>query len=479
MISLTKWAEHFIILPDGNPIKFEPYQKQILDHCFSFDGNGKLPYQVIIYSCPKKSGKTTVNAIVMAYWSYNIEIPNELIVSANKKEQAVARAFRELKGFIQRNPVLSTEAASITGNRINLNNGTIVTAIPVDYSGEAGANQGLVSHDELWGLVTELQRRLYDELTPVPTRINSIRFITTYAGFEGESALLEDLYHQIFDEQHNVKKEVSQPLGQDFPAYAKGDLFVYWDHKPRMPWQTPEYYVSQKQQLRLNTYLRLHENRWVSSESSMFDMEKWDSCIDEDHSPPLPDKSIHLWVGVDASTKKDRSAVLSVFRDGSKVKLGPKRFWQPTAADPMDLEETMESYLLELNKGYTLISVKYDPFQFHRSAMTLAKKGLPMVEYPQTTTNLTEIGQNIYDLVQYRNIILYPCKDLRFEATCAIGKETTRGVRIVKEKLSHKVDQIVSLAMAALDAAKERDGLMPEFNRQRHTYKCERKATLP
>jgi phage terminase large subunit-like protein len=246
-----------------------------------------------------------------------------------------------------------------------------------------------------------------------------------------------------------------------------------------MPWQTPEYYVSQKQQLRLNTYLRLHENRWVSSESSMFDMEKWDSCIDEDHSPPLPDKSIHLWVGVDASTKKDRSAVVSVYRDGSKVRLGPKRFWQPTAADPMDLEETMESYLLELNKGYTLISVKYDPFQFHRSAMTLAKKGLPMVEYPQTTTNLTEIGQNIYDLVQYRNIILYPCKDLRFEATCAIGKETTRGVRIVKEKLSHKVDQIVSLAMAALDAAKERDGLMPEFNRQRHTYKCERKVTLP
>jgi hypothetical protein len=123
---------------------------------------------------------------------------------------------------------LSTEAASITGNQITLNNGTIVTAIPVDYSGEAGANQGLVSHDELWGLVTELQRRLYDELTPVPTRKNSIRLITTYAGFEGESALLEDLYHQIFDEQHNVKKEVSQPLGQDFPAYAKGDLFVYW-----------------------------------------------------------------------------------------------------------------------------------------------------------------------------------------------------------------------------------------------------------
>ena len=39
---------------------------------------------------------------------------------------------------------------------------------------------------------------------------------------------------------------------------------------------------------------------------------------------------------------------------------------------------------------------------------------------------------------------------MRFEATCAIGKETGRGIRIVKEKSSQKIDQIVSLAMAAL-----------------------------
>ena len=77
-----------------------------------------------------------------------------------------------------------------------------------------------------------------------------------------------------------------------------------------------------------------------------------------------------------------------------------------------------------------------------------------MTEYPQTVGNLTECGQAIYDLVEYGNILLYECKDLRFEASCSIGKETGRGIRIVKEKSTQKIDQIVALAMASSGATK-------------------------
>jgi phage terminase large subunit-like protein len=263
--------------------------------------------------------------------------------------------------------------------------------------------------------------------------------------------LLEDLYSQVFKDTGEVKDGVTRPLGDGLPCYAVDGMFVYWDHEPRMPWQTPVYYSSQRSSLRPNTYLRLHENRWVSSESGLFDMDRWDACTDPEHFPPLPDKRISLYVGVDASTKRDRAAVVSVYREGGKVKLGPKRFWQPSAADPLDLEDTMESYLLELHRGYHLLRCNYDPIQFHRSAMTLAKKGLPMQEYPQTVPNLTECGQNLYDLVQGGSIVLYPCKELRKEAVSAIGKETTRGVRIAKEKTSQKIDQIVALAMGAVE----------------------------
>ena len=41
---------------------------------------------------------------------------------------------------------------------------------------------------QLWAYDTEADRRLWEELTAVPARRNSIRFITTYAGFENESS---------------------------------------------------------------------------------------------------------------------------------------------------------------------------------------------------------------------------------------------------------------------------------------------------
>lgn len=467
---IVEWCERSIILPTGEPISFEDHQKRILKHVFTFDEDGKLPYSIIVYSCPKKSGKTAVNALVMTYWAYNIEPPNEIITAANKRDQAIARGYKETRGYIERNPALLNEADKITDREIKLKNGTTIIAIPNDFQGEAGSNHGLTVWDELWGFTTERDRRLYDELTPVPTRKNSIRFITTYAGFEGESELLEDLYHVIFNADGSVKEGIDRPLGKDFPAYAKGEIFMYWDHEARMSWQTPEYYETQKKQLRANTYLRLHKNLWVSSESGLFDMEKWDRCVDPDYRPPLPNKSTQLWVGVDASVKKDRSAVVSVYREGDKIKLGPKRFWQPSPNDPMDLEETMEAYLLELYRGYILLSVKYDPFQFHRSAATLKKKGLPMEEYPQTSSNLTEIGQNLYDLVEYGNIVLYPCRDMRYEATCAMAKETGRGLKIMKEKSTQKIDQIVALAMAALDVPKVESGIISNFDPKIHTY---------
>ena len=460
-IDVVEFAENLIILEDGKRICFEPHQKKILRHVFSFDTSGKLPYSMIIYSAPKKSGKTTVGGIVTVWFGSCVDAPTELLICANDLEQSTGRTYKSARRFFERNPILRQECVTIGKTEIELRNGTIITAIPVDYAGEAGANQSLALFDELWGYRSERSRRLFEELTPVPTRKNSLQFITTYAGHEGESELLEEQYHKIFNDDGTVKDGIERPLGEDLPCYAKGDLFVYWDHEARMPWQTPEYYESQKQHLRTNTYLRLHKNMWVSSESGLFDMERWDGCVDPDHSPPLSDRSIKLWVGVDASVKKDRSAVVSVYRDDDKLKLGPKRFWQPTSADPMDLEETMEAYLLDLKRGYVLAKVLYDPFQFHRSATTLSKKGLPMEEYPQTGSNLTACGQNLYDLVTYRNIVLYACKDLRHEATCAIAKETGRGLRIVKEKSTHKIDQIVALSMAAFGVTSQKEPLAP------------------
>ena len=460
MIHICQFIDEFAIREDRQPLQLEDHQRKILEEAFRCDEDERFVYRTIIYSAPKKSGKTAINSLVCLWWSFCIQPPDEIIIAANDLDQSVSRVFDATKGFINRNPVLK-QKADLQRLLIRFDNETTIKAIPSDYTGEAGANQGLCSYDELWGAMSEKARRLYEELTPVPTRKNSVRFISTYAGWEGESILLEDLYGRVFDKQGNVKPGVQRPLGEDFPVYTVGDLFMYWDHEPRMPWQIPEYYESQRADLRVNTYLRLHENRWVSNESSLFDMEDWDDCVDPEHRPPLPDKAIRLYVAADASVKKDRSAVVSVYRKNNMIHLGPFRTWQPSSREPMDLEATMETYIKDLANSFHVVEVRYDPYQFHRSATTLQQAAVNMVEFPQTVGNMTEAGQALYDAVKHRTLKLYGDDQFREEAKFAVGKETPRGMRIVKEKASHKIDAIVALAMAVLASSSSGEKVTP------------------
>jgi phage terminase large subunit-like protein len=440
---IVKFAEQQFILADTRkPIVLEEHQKKILRDCFTPDEKGKFPYETVIYSAPKKSGKTCIGALLSVWWSLSQEPDNEIKVVANDLEQSVSRVYKVARKAFELNPNLK-RSATITAKQIALTNGTVIDALSCDYAGEAGANQGLTVWDELWGYASENARRLWDELTPVPTRLNSIRFVCTYAGWENESELLWELYKRGL---------AGKRLYDDLPVYADGDLYMYWDNEPRMPWQTPQYYKKQRANLRTNTYLRLHENRWTSNEDSLFDIQNWDACIDEQHRPLLPAWDIPLSIGVDASVSGDSSAVVATYYDTDKAKivLALHRKWQPSKREPMDLEETIEKYLLEVWERFRIHVIRYDPYQLHRSAMTLRKKGLPMEEFPQTTGNLTEMGQNLFDLVKHKSIILYPDDDLRRHAQNSMGKETARGWRITKGKASHKVDLIVALAMSAL-----------------------------
>jgi phage terminase large subunit-like protein len=96
--------------------------------------------------------------------------------------------------------------------------------------------------------------------------------------------------------------------------------------------------------------------------------------------------------------------------------------------------------------------VKMPPHGF-RVISLLQKSGLRLTEFPQTIPNLTAMSQNLYDLIEFGNLKLYPDRELRREATMTVGKERGRGLRIVKEKSTHKIDQIVALAMGSYAAS--------------------------
>lgn len=442
-------------------IVLEPHQRAILRHAFTKGKDGRFPYTTIAYSTLKKSGKTElasgINLWVGLTWDANLE----LFCCANDYEQAQGRVFAGTVRALQMNPRLAP-VCKTTQNRITFPNGTTLAALASDYAGAAGAQRlALSTWDELWAYTTESSRRLYDELTPIPTLKNSLRFITTYAGFEGESELLWELYERVVRKGEKVPPEELE--GLDLPVFRDGSTLVYWDSLEtageacrRMPWQQgadgDRYYEEQARELRPNAYRRLHWNLWTSNEENFLDPDQWDACVDPDHRPILPDKSVVLDVGVDAAIKHDQASVVAVTYDAEerRVVLARHRTFQPTPEDPLDLEETLEAFLQELARGYTLRSVYYDPYQFHRSATTLKKEGLPMIEWAQSSPNLTAMGQNLYELVQYQNMRLYSDTAMRQAATQAVALETPRGWRIAKEKSVHKIDVLIALAHASL-----------------------------
>jgi hypothetical protein len=312
----------------GQPFKLFPFQEEILNLAFAFDEAGKLPYDTILFSCPKKSGKTTLNAALTMYWAFTQEAPNECILVANDLEQSKARAFASCEGIITHNPELKAEC-EIQQKNIFLDNGTAITAISSDYESASGSNHGWVSYEEIWAVTSEKGRRLFEELTSVPTRKNSVKFIATYSGFEGESELLMDLYKKAVgkDEHPDGQGERIHP---DLPVYVNREarIFCYWDHEPRMPWQTQSYYDSQRKTLRPATYLRLHRNQWVSSESRFIDEATYDACV----SPGRPDVSGSLFIGVDAAIRKDTLACVAVKYDkgSDRLVLADVKIWKPT-----------------------------------------------------------------------------------------------------------------------------------------------------
>ena len=93
-----------------------------------------------------------------------------------------------------------------------------------------------------------------------------------------------------------------------------------------------------------------------------------------------------------------------------------------------------------------------------------------MVEFPQTTSNLTEASTNLYELIKGANLITYADNEIRLAVNRTVAVEMSRGWRIAKEKASHKMDVVVALAQAALGAVKRDSSRLASITRFRRTH---------
>jgi hypothetical protein len=431
---LSTWLDIAFPLPDGDPVA-----SNIMD------------------LRNKKQGKSATAGAVGLYMALRKPY-SEVVIIAADKDQAKDRVLRSIKYAVEHGPL--SDHAKVLKDAIEFDNKSVILAMPSDWQSSAGGNYSAVLFDELHAWTYESQRRIFDELIIPPTQKAGVRWVASYAGFEGESNLLKDWWKLA---------EQGQPISQELPIFhnKQASLLAFIDKGEaswRMPWMTTEYIDSIRTTERPNTFRRIWLNEWVSSESQFIPTGSWEACYSDEVKPLLPGQKRRIVVGADASTSRDLTALVGVeynqksasndvvFTRVWKPKKGILRFGKPT----IDLEETIGAEVIRLHKEGQLAAVILDPYQLHTLAIKWEKMGIKVIELAQNAGRV-ESDQALHDSIIGGSIRHYNDPVLNEHIKNAVAVETARGIRLAKEKTSQKIDGAVALSMAlhgALDHRK-------------------------
>jgi phage terminase large subunit-like protein len=482
-LDIVTWAEsEFLVSEDDgsvHPIVLEPHQRAILR--FVFPLGKPSPFSTVIYSTPKKGGKTTTAAVVGRYQAEQTKL-GEIYTLANDEEQAKTRVFEAIEKSISLSREYDPRRRNLRGQwRILeremkcLTSSSSIKALASEYRGSAGMNPTLTIFTELWGYTSDAAKRLWVETTPSPTRAVSMRWVETYAGFQGESELLEDLYnlglagHQLNANELGDWSAFGEAPNWDslVPCWVNeaAGLFMYWDSGlmcRRMPWQRGEkgaqYYREQEATLTPNQFRRLHWNEWVGAESEFIPIEWWDANLDP--FPLIPGEKTPLVIAVDASVTGDCTALTVVSRHSQhKDHICERltRTWVPSdqPGAKMDYAATVTPIVDALVRDYHVMEIGYDPYQLHHWA-TEQRKKTPAAWYREFGQGEERLraDKGFYDLIRDGKLHHTGNPQLREHiqnCVAKIPKGEDNKLRLEKKAASRKIDGAVALSMACAE----------------------------
>lgn len=439
------WIESQFYIPETNaPIQLEPYQRAVIQEALRRDESGDFIYSLVLYSDLKKSAKSTIAAAVSLYLAWCNAWESVRIV-ANDLKQADSRTFFYIERAIRLNPYLN-QHCKVKQYHITTPKHTTITAIPVDPKGEAGGGDLITCFTELWAAKNEAAKRLWSETTLSPLKFGkSLRWAESYAGFEGESPILEQLYETGVEQGRVV--DVGIP-GLELYANDSARMLTLWNTQPRCPWQTPEYYAQEAAVLTESEFNRMHRNQWASSEDIFVPLDWWEAC-----KQPMPEASDRdQWViGIDAGISSDSFGIVGVVRHGDMVYKRYVREWKPPKGGVIDFREP-EAELRRLAKEHRVVCFTYDPYQLHDFATRLRNDGVGWFkEFPQGQDRLKSDKQ-LYDTIRERRMIHDGDTALTQHIANANAKTEGDKLRIVKRQEHLKIDLAVALSMASYTA---------------------------
>lgn len=474
--TISEFAQSAYYIPSDPPTTIRLLLHQII--ILEIALNPANEFINILFTTIKKSGKTALAGLVARYMTQFSGPFSEVFCLANDKQQAAGRIYEAALNSLLLTPGYDTARRVLPDQwhvtdslSTHLPTNSRMKAVPIDYKGEAGSNPTATLWSELWGLTTKAQKRMFSEMTPVPTR-RSIRWMETYAGHTGESDILQGIWNTAtLPEQgsHRVTRdELLSVYGYEWPFDEEWDpelplyvnksasMFAYVDQGPRarrLPWQTDLYYQQQAKSLPDHQeYIRLHENEWISAVSEFVPIEWWKACVDNDLPPLTKDEPIVL--AGDASVDHDGTALAVVTRHPTiptKLALRAIHLWQPTRTNPIDYGETIEAEIRRYCEHYNVIQFAYDPYQLHDMSTRLKR------EFVCWTKPFGQMGQRLeadkafQDRIRDRGISHHGDQIMDKAISNSAAKRVINDnskLRIIKKSPEALIDPCVATSMA-------------------------------
>ena len=442
----SEWIqEHFYLYDTRQPVTLYDSQIRPLNRALERDDQGRYRYDTIVWSWMKKSAKSTIMAAVAHYICTHK--PNAVVYFiGNDLRQATSRTGFYLRESIKlgrkvHDPTYKGVKVPVReSGTIHYPNGSRVEMLPIDPEGEAGSNYDMCVFSELWGWRHIGHKNMWAEMTISPNRFgHAQRWVDTYAGYVGESPVLEPLFEYLVEQGRQIY--------DDLEVYENGRMFGTWITKHHLPWQTPEYYAAQAGEITPKQMERMHGNKWVTGTSPFVEPHQWRNCIGE-FPPDIMDKE--LLMGVDAGWTSDCFGIVVVARRNNICYPVIIKKYEPDSSG-LDFKEPLK-FIRDIAKRYHLEKLVYDPTQLHHPMGQLNDEGNIWVEKFDQGKPREKADGRLYHMIVGREIVHDGNADLTEHVLNANKNEDTgkndNVMRITKRSATAKNDLAVALSMA-------------------------------
>ena len=446
----------------GQPVVFEPWQREFLGEAFRLDKRGRRVYREVLLGIPRKNGKSTLAAALSLYMAgADGEAGAEVVMAAGSRDQA-AMVFDQARAFVDANDELG---AYFDAQRYVIlgPNGSVIKRIAADGKLQHGLNPSCVCVDETHSLLTPRQEELWNALTTASgARDQPLILSITTAGFD-KATVLGRLYDAAV-RLPNVERRPGLTIARD---EANGFLMWWyglrddedvddtdlWMAANPASWITVDELQRQRQSPTVDelVWQRLHLNKWTKTRDAWLPGGLWESLASDEEIP----LGAEVVVAADVALVNDSTAIAVAHRlDDGRVVVRVK-VW--AARDDavahvilpggrVDLE-VIEDHIRELAQTYQVRELVYDPRFFERSAQTLSDEGITVAPVDQSSRRMLEAYAAFYQACREERITHDADPVLTQHVESVQGVMTERGWKISRQRLQ-RIDAAVAVAMA-------------------------------